>query len=168
VSDASRFFAALGDETRLSIVRLLQRGERTVGELVEEIGCPKPKDSRHLNVFKDVGLARDRRDGRNIYYELAAPSAWGAEARRWVELLDVGLFESPAFEALPFAAAAAAPSASPRPKRLARSEARPDDRSPASQTDEAARTPTRTDADRSPAPAPRVPAGGRDMETFLL
>lgn len=89
--EAARFFLALSDPTRLALLALLREGERPVGELVDELGCPQPKVSRHLKVLKDAALVRDRRDGRNVYYALAAPRGWPAEARAWIERLDAGL-----------------------------------------------------------------------------
>lgn len=91
MSAASRFFAALGDETRLALLEQLRAGEKTVGALVAALGCPQPKVSRHLKVLKDAGLVRDRREGRNVTYELATPARWDPAARRWVDRLEGGL-----------------------------------------------------------------------------
>jgi DNA-binding transcriptional ArsR family regulator len=89
---AARFFQALADSTRLDILdRLRREGEATVGELVDALGCPQPKVSRHLKVLKESGLVLDRREGRNVTYALAAPKLWPAEAREWVERLDAGI-----------------------------------------------------------------------------
>jgi DNA-binding transcriptional ArsR family regulator len=91
VPEAARFFLALSDATRLALLEELHAGERTVGELVERLRCPQPKVSRHLKVLKDAGLVRDRRDGRNVHYELSTRSAWPDSAREWIERLDAGL-----------------------------------------------------------------------------
>jgi DNA-binding transcriptional ArsR family regulator len=90
MSGAARFFAALGDETRLALLEELRSGERTVGALVSALGCPQPKVSRHLKVLKDAGLVRDRREGRHVTYELATRARWDADARRWFDRLDLG------------------------------------------------------------------------------
>ena len=91
MSEAARFFQALGDETRLALLLQLRDGEKTVGALVEALGCPQPKVSRHLKVLKDVGLVRDRKEGRHVRYGLATSSRWGSGPREWVERLDAGL-----------------------------------------------------------------------------
>jgi ArsR family transcriptional regulator len=91
VPEAARFFLALSDATRLSLLAELRAGERTVGELVERLGCPQPKISRHLKVLKDAGLVHDRRDGRNVHYGLATRSVWPEAAKRWIAQLDGGL-----------------------------------------------------------------------------
>jgi len=101
VSPAARFFSALGDETRLALLDQLRAGEKTVGALVSALGCPQPKVSRHLKVLKDVGLVRDRREGRHVTYELATRARWDPEARRWVDRLEGGLAASPPPAPLP-------------------------------------------------------------------
>jgi DNA-binding transcriptional ArsR family regulator len=90
-TEAARFFLALSDPTRLALLEELRGGECTVGELVERLGCPQPKVSRHLKALKDAGLARDRREGRNVHYALAPRRAWPPAAREWIDRLDAGL-----------------------------------------------------------------------------
>jgi DNA-binding transcriptional ArsR family regulator len=94
--EAARFFLALSDPTRLALLTVLRDGERPVGDLVDTLGCPQPKVSRHLKVLKDARLVRDRRDGRNVYYALTAPRTWPPDARTWIERLDAGLTPRPA------------------------------------------------------------------------
>ena len=66
----SRLFQALGDETRLRIVRRLCRGEHCVCDLQEMVGAYQSRLSFHLRKLKDAGLVDDRREGRWVYYEL--------------------------------------------------------------------------------------------------
>ena len=63
-------FKACADETRLRILFLLTERELCVCELVEVLGMPQGKISRHLAVLKHAGLVRDRREGTWIYYAL--------------------------------------------------------------------------------------------------
>ena len=42
---AARFFRVLGDPTRLRILELLGEGDRTVGELIQNVGQPQPRVS---------------------------------------------------------------------------------------------------------------------------
>jgi DNA-binding transcriptional ArsR family regulator len=88
---AARFFQALGDPTRLRILCLLRDGERTVGDLVEALGVPQPKVSRHLKVLREVGLVCAERDGRNVRCGLTTPKAWPAEGRDWIDRLAEGM-----------------------------------------------------------------------------
>ena len=94
---AAEFFQALSDETRLRLLERLRAGERTVGDLVDELGCPQPKVSRHLKVLREVGLVRDQRDGRHVTYTLTTRKSWPAEAVAWLDRLDAG-FVAPEFD----------------------------------------------------------------------
>jgi DNA-binding transcriptional ArsR family regulator len=113
--DAARFFQALGDPTRLALLDLLRDGERNVGELVDALGCPQPKISRHLKVLKEAGLVRDRREGRHVSYTLSTSRAWPEAARAWLGALEPGL---PLRESGPRATGEAASPAPRRPRGL--------------------------------------------------
>jgi len=63
-------FRALGDETRLQILRFLQSGERYGGEIVEHCGLSQPSISRHLRLLAAEGLIGVRREGGTKYYRL--------------------------------------------------------------------------------------------------
>jgi ArsR family transcriptional regulator len=83
IKATAALFKALGDPTRVRIVRLLaaRRVEICNCELVDALLEPQPNVSRHLGVLVQAGLVTERRDGRWIYYGLApmAPaSALGA------------------------------------------------------------------------------------------
>ena len=69
-----RFFKALGDGTRLSLVALLAQQERgramCVGRLARELHTTTPNVSQHLRVLKDLGLVRGERRGHRIHYFL--------------------------------------------------------------------------------------------------
>jgi ArsR family transcriptional regulator, arsenate/arsenite/antimonite-responsive transcriptional repressor len=77
---AVTLFHALSDETRLSIVEMLESGERCVCELQDELDAAQSRLSFHLKVLKDAGLVSDRRDGRWSYYELSRAAFDEAEA----------------------------------------------------------------------------------------
>jgi DNA-binding transcriptional ArsR family regulator len=67
------FFQVLASPIRLAVVRLLLKGERCVGELIDELGIAQPRLSNHLACLRNCGLVRTRRDGNYIYYALADP-----------------------------------------------------------------------------------------------
>ncbi|MCW8834810.1 MAG: metalloregulator ArsR/SmtB family transcription factor [Rhodospirillales bacterium] len=69
-SRASCLLRAMGNESRLIILCRLIRGEKTVGELVEEVGLSQSALSQHLAVLRDNGLVRTRRCARLVYYSL--------------------------------------------------------------------------------------------------
>ncbi len=63
--------AALGQQTRLEIFRLLMRSEPdglSAGNIAETIGCPHNTLSSHLSILARSGLIRGTRDGRSIIY----------------------------------------------------------------------------------------------------
>jgi len=70
VRSISRFFRALGDETRLRIVALLSHGELCVCHFQEALGLSQPNISRHLAVLRAAGIVEDRRKGNWVYYRL--------------------------------------------------------------------------------------------------
>jgi DNA-binding transcriptional ArsR family regulator len=73
-------FAALGDENRRTILRLLTDGERSVGDLASSMPISRPAVSRHLRLLKEAGLVRER--GRRDTPRLYALDDLGAEAMR--------------------------------------------------------------------------------------
>lgn len=77
--DMARFFQALADRTRLRLLNLM-RGEICVCYLVEVLGEPQPKISRHLAYLRGAGLVAARREGKWMHYRLAAPQDAGAAA----------------------------------------------------------------------------------------
>jgi len=66
-------FAALGDETRIRIIRLLQDGELRVEDLTRTLDVPQSTLSHHLRVLREAGLVRVDRRGRSNFYSLAQP-----------------------------------------------------------------------------------------------
>jgi len=63
-------FKALSDATRREILRILQKGDLTAGEIADQFDLTKPSISHHLNVLKQADLVQDVRKGQNIYYSL--------------------------------------------------------------------------------------------------
>ena len=68
-----RMFRAFSDRTRLRILNLLQSGETCVCDLVEVLGGPQPKISRHLAYLRRAGLVQARREGLWMHYRLSPP-----------------------------------------------------------------------------------------------
>lgn len=63
---------ALGDETRVRILALLDRSEFTVGELGAVLQIAQPSVSRHLKTLADEGWVEARQDGRLRHYRFSA------------------------------------------------------------------------------------------------
>jgi DNA-binding transcriptional ArsR family regulator len=68
----NKFFKALSDETRRRILRLLNDGDLTVGEIVGNFHLSQPTISRHLSVLKEANLVVDQRQGQHVIYRLSA------------------------------------------------------------------------------------------------
>jgi DNA-binding transcriptional ArsR family regulator len=76
-------FDALGDPNRRAIVELLRTGDRSVGELAEELPISRPAVSRHLRLLKQAGLVADRAEGTRRLYRLDDEGI--AAAREYLE-----------------------------------------------------------------------------------
>lgn len=64
-------FKALGDPTRLRIVRMLaQHGEVCVCKIVDELDMNQPAISHHMAKLKQAGLLKARKEGQWIHYSL--------------------------------------------------------------------------------------------------
>lgn len=64
---------ALGDPTRLKIVYLLEHGELCVCEIMAVLDKPQPTISHHLNLLKNAGILKWRKEGVWIHYKLSNP-----------------------------------------------------------------------------------------------
>jgi DNA-binding transcriptional ArsR family regulator len=69
-----RLFKVLGDENRLRILQTLERGERSVSEILEETGLAQTLASFHLRTLREAGVVTTERRGPFIFYSLADPS----------------------------------------------------------------------------------------------
>jgi DNA-binding transcriptional ArsR family regulator len=69
----ARRFRTLGEPYRLRILQVLETGEMTVGELVEELDGNQPNVSKHLQLLHDAGLVERRRVGTSIFYAISDP-----------------------------------------------------------------------------------------------
>jgi DNA-binding transcriptional ArsR family regulator len=77
----AKFFRALGDPTRLAILRAVLDGEKNVSELVKLTGSPQGRVSSHLACLRWCGYVTARREGRRVYYRITDP-----RVRRILEL----------------------------------------------------------------------------------
>jgi DNA-binding transcriptional ArsR family regulator len=72
---ACRLLKVLSNPDRLMLLCQLSQGEKRVGELEELLGIVQPTLSQQLTVLRDEELVITRRDGKNIYYQIASPQA---------------------------------------------------------------------------------------------
>ena len=71
-SQQQSVFKALADPTRRAILKALQRGSETAGELAEAFPISRVSLSHHFNVLKAADLVRTERRGQHIVYSLNA------------------------------------------------------------------------------------------------
>jgi DNA-binding transcriptional ArsR family regulator len=76
-------FAALGDETRLSLVAELSSGApRSITQLTEGTALTRQAISKHLRVLEAAGLVHCARHGRESHFQLETGSL--DDARRFL------------------------------------------------------------------------------------
>src|SRR5262245_66636772 len=76
-------FGALSDPTRVRILDLLSKRERSVSELVDQFDLTQPAVSQHLRVLKEAGLVVSRPEAQRRMYRInTAPLR---ELDRWLE-----------------------------------------------------------------------------------
>jgi DNA-binding transcriptional ArsR family regulator len=76
-------FRALADPTRRALLDLLRGGGKPVHELASHFPMSRPAISKHLRLLREAALVVERREGREIYYELNASPL--IEVDRWME-----------------------------------------------------------------------------------
>ena len=87
-------FNAVAEPRRREILDVLVGGERSVNDLVREVGLAQPQVSRHLRVLRVVGVVDVRDEGRQRLYRLNGPALkpihdWVNNFERfWSERLD--------------------------------------------------------------------------------
>lgn len=73
LADAAPVFAALGDATRLSLLRRLSvEGPLSISRLSDGTGVTRQAITRHLQTLGEAGLVRDDRLGRERVFALDA------------------------------------------------------------------------------------------------
>ena len=67
----AEFCKSLADGKRLMIIHELRGGEKSVNELVENMGLKQSNTSQHLGVLRRAGVITARREGNTVYYSLS-------------------------------------------------------------------------------------------------
>jgi len=69
----TRFLKALANETRLKILELLSKREMCVCELTIALDLTQPTASHHLNILENMGLIKDKKMGKWVFYSVTSP-----------------------------------------------------------------------------------------------
>jgi ArsR family transcriptional regulator len=71
IGDLPQIFKALGDPTRLKLMRLLMfnnENKLKVIDLAEKLGISQPAITQHINILKELDLIKSSREKNRIYY----------------------------------------------------------------------------------------------------
>lgn len=77
----AEFFKTLGHPGRIRILEVLRDGERSVGDLIPEVGLEASHLSQQLAVLRRASMVRQRKVGPSVFYSVSEP--------RIFELLEV-------------------------------------------------------------------------------
>jgi DNA-binding transcriptional ArsR family regulator len=69
----AEFFKTLGHPARIRILELLSTGERSVAELMPELGLEASHLSQQLAVLRRAGVVVARKQGNTVIYSMASP-----------------------------------------------------------------------------------------------
>lgn len=67
------FFKTLGHPARIRVLELLRDGERSVGELIPDVGLEASHLSQQLGIMRRAGLVQSRKDGSSVLYSVTDP-----------------------------------------------------------------------------------------------
>jgi DNA-binding transcriptional ArsR family regulator len=79
---------ALGEESRLRIIRMLMKKQCSVNEIAEALNLPQYNVSKHLRVLREAGLIDLEKSGQQRLYALA--SAFAEHLAENKNVLDLG------------------------------------------------------------------------------
>ena len=71
LQDLADFFKIFGDATRLKILNVLLNEELCVYDIAAMLGMSQSAISHQLRVLKQMGLVKNRREGKTIFYSPA-------------------------------------------------------------------------------------------------
>lgn len=73
IDTKTRLLKSLANETRLKMLRLLNKREMCVCELTVALNLTQPTASHHLNILENMRLIRDRKEGKWVFYSVSRP-----------------------------------------------------------------------------------------------
>ena len=69
----AKILKAMAHPSRLYIIEELEKGERCVCDLTEQIGADVSTVSKHLSVLRQAGIVADDKRGNQVFYRLRVP-----------------------------------------------------------------------------------------------
>ena len=96
LKDYVKVFRAMGEPTRMHMLRLLATRELYVCELEAVLGISQPRVSLHLRTLREAGLVLEEKDGRKTRISLDKARLFGA-LTGFAAFLTCDLSDLPAF-----------------------------------------------------------------------
>jgi len=75
LDEASQLLKAMASRNRLMLLCHMADGEKSVGELTDQLELRQATVSQHLARLRQEGLVTTRRDAQTIYYSIADKAA---------------------------------------------------------------------------------------------
>ena len=69
--ELENFFAALGDATRLKMLKIIADEELCSCEVMAALELTQPTTSHHLGILERAGVLASRRSGKWVFYKIA-------------------------------------------------------------------------------------------------
>src|SRR5262245_9197494 len=69
----AEIFQGLAHPTRIAIVEALRAGERSAGQLIDQLGLEPANASQHLAVLRAKQIVTGRKEGNQVFYSLRDP-----------------------------------------------------------------------------------------------
>jgi DNA-binding transcriptional ArsR family regulator len=69
----AEFFKTLGHPARIRVLELLAVQDRSVGELLPDVGLESSNLSQQLGVLRRAGVVVARKEGSTVIYSIASP-----------------------------------------------------------------------------------------------
>jgi len=70
--ELEEFFSALGDTTRLKMLKLIADEELCSCEVMAALELTQPTTSHHLGILERAGLLASKRNGKWVFYKIAS------------------------------------------------------------------------------------------------
>lgn len=70
IEETARILKALGEPTRLKIIKLLSERELCICELVAVLDMSQPRISQHVKVLRQAGILTERKSRQNSYLKI--------------------------------------------------------------------------------------------------
>lgn len=74
LAHVARFLKAMGETTRLKIMRSLHDGELTVTDIIAQTEANQSNVSKHLSVLTSAGILAARKEGTSTFYKISDPN----------------------------------------------------------------------------------------------